>query len=162
MSHTLCVWKHKLYIWLETHSICHHIYTCNDIHSFEPITPTMQDITGGICMPSYALSMTSYPHFMATVFSICDITCTIYDMSFTGCYITFTICVTSHNDCFYDMTHSTFMKYLLYMASHTALWQPKHCVLHNHYVWYHTHCICVILYMMTSYPFYTTSHSLYL
>ena len=73
-----------------------------------------------------------------------DITGTIYDMSSTVCDITFTICVTSHNDCFYDITHSTFMTYPLYMASHTVLWQQNHCVLHSHYVWYHTHCICVI------------------
>ena len=58
--------------------------------------------------------------------------------------ITFTICVTSHNDCFYDITHSMFMTYLLYVASHIVLWQHNHCVLHSQYVWYHTHCTCVI------------------
>ena len=73
-----------------------------------------------------------------------DITRAIYDMSSTVCNITFTTCVTSHNDCFYDITHSTFMTYVLYMASHTVLWQHNHCVLHSHYVWYHTQCICVI------------------
>ena len=73
-----------------------------------------------------------------------DITHTLYDMLSTVCDITFTICVTSHNDCFYDITHSTFMTYLLYMASHTALWQHNHCELHSHYVWYHTQSICVI------------------
>ena len=57
-----------------------------------------------------------------------DITCTIYDMSSTVYDITFTICVTSHNACISDITHSMFMTYLLYTASHTVLWQQNNCV----------------------------------
>ena len=57
-----------------------------------------------------------------------DITCTIYDMSSTVYDITFTFCVTSHNACISDIIHYMFMTYPLYMASHTVLWQHKHCV----------------------------------
>ena len=73
-------------------------------------------------MPSYTLYMTAYPPFMTTTLSIHDIACTIYDMSSTTVYdITFTICVTSHNACISDITHSMFMTYPLYMASHIVL-----------------------------------------
>ena len=93
-----------------------------------------------------------------------DITHTIYDMSSTVCDITYTICMTSNNDCFYDITHSTFMTYLLYMASHTVLWKHNHCVLHSHYVWYHTQCINFIKprVCMTSPPLYVFNHMKYI
>ena len=42
-------------------------------------------------------------------------------MSSTVYDITFTICVTSHNACISDITHSMVMTYPLYMASHTVL-----------------------------------------
>ena len=71
-----------------------------------------------------------------------DITCTICDMSSSVYDITFTLCVTTHNACFSDITHSMFMTYPLYMASHSVLWQ---------------HNICV-----TSQPLCLTSHPLYL
>ena len=127
MSHTLCVRKHKLYIWLETHSICHHIYCiCHDTHSFEPITPTMQDITGGICMPSYALSMTSYPHFMSTILSIYDITCTVFMTShalYMTCHL---LCVISHSLYVWLLTMT------VSMTKHTLhLW-------HISFIWHHT------------------------
>ena len=57
-----------------------------------------------------------------------DITCTIYDMSSTVYDITFTLCMTAQNACISDITHSMFMTYPLYMASHTVLWQLNHCV----------------------------------
>ena len=57
-----------------------------------------------------------------------DITCTIYDMSSTVYDIIFTLCVTLHNACISDITHSMFMTYPLYMASHTVLWQHNDCV----------------------------------
>ena len=63
-----------------------------------------------------------------------------YDIS-TLYDITFTICVTSHNDAIYDITHSMFMTCPLYMASCTVLWQHNHCV--------------------NSQPLYLTSHPLY-
>ena len=72
------------------------------------------------------------------------ITCSIYDMSSNVCDITFTICVTSHYDFFYDITHSKFLTYLVDTASHTVFWQHNHCVLHSLYVWYDTQYICVI------------------
>ena len=49
-------------------------------------------------------------------------------MSSTVYDITFTICLTSHNACISDITHSMFLTYPLYMASHTVLWQHNNCV----------------------------------
>ena len=72
-------------------------------------------------MPSCALYMTPYPPFKRATLSIYDITCTIYGMSSTLYDITLTACVTSHNACISDITHSMFMRYPLYMGSHTVL-----------------------------------------
>ena len=117
-----------------------------------------------------------------------DITCTIFDMSSNVYDITLTICVTSHNACISDITHSIFMIYTLYMASHTVLWLHNHCVtsqplciishtlyMSSHTVdqFYQTQCMYDItptmsmtsyadfLYM-TSHPRFMTSHTLYL
>ena len=81
-----------------------------------------------------------------------DIKCTIYDMSSTLYDITFTICVTSHNACISDFTHSMFLTYPLYMALHTVLWQHNHCVTsqplclisHTLYLCHHTQWIIFI------------------
>ena len=66
MSHTLCVWQHKLYIWLENpfylaYKTSHrHFMTSN--HRFYVITPIIFDIvsTATGCMTSYEL----HPLFM--------------------------------------------------------------------------------------------------
>ena len=71
-----------------------------------------------------------------------DITCTIYYISSTVYDITFRFCVTSHNACISEITHSMFMSYLRSVASYTVLWQHNHCV--------------------TSQPLCLTSHPLYL
>ena len=78
-----------------------------------------------------------------------DIICTIYDMPSNVYDITFTLCVTSHNACISDITHSMFMAHPLYMASHTLFWQHNHCVTsqplcltsHPIYLCHHTHWI---------------------
>ena len=101
-----------------------------------------------------------------------DITCTTHDMPSTVYDITFTLCVTSHNACISDITHSMFMIYPLYMASHTVLWQHKNCVTsqplcltsHPQYLCHHTHwknfikpCVC-----MTSQPLCVWHHIHYM
>ena len=101
-----------------------------------------------------------------------DITCTIYDMSSTLYDITFTICVTSHNACISDITHSMFMTYPLYMASQTVLWQHNHCVpsqplgltSHPVYLCHHTHWINFIKpsVCMTSQPLSVWHHMHYM
>ena len=53
------------------------------------------------------------------------ITCIIYDISSTLYDVTFTMCVTSHNDSIYDIKPYMFMTY---MASRTVLWPHNHCV----------------------------------
>ena len=75
-----------------------------------------------------------------------DITCTIYDMSSTVYNITFTICVTSHIGSISDITHSMFMTYTLYMASHTVLWPHNHCI--------SSQALCLI-----SHPLYLCHHT---
>ena len=101
-----------------------------------------------------------------------DITCPIYDMSSTVYDITFIICVTSHNACISDVTHSMFLTYPPYMASHTVLWQHKHCVTSQPLcltslpldLCHHTKCMYDITdtICMTSYEFYVTSQQLFM
>ena len=131
----------------------------------------MSDVKGGICMPSCALYMISYTHFMSTTLSIHDITCTIYDMSSTVYDITFTIWVTSHNACTSDITHSMFMTYKFYVASYTVLWHYNHCIIsqplcltwHPLYLCHHIQCINFIKpsVCMTSQPLYVWHHMHY-
>ena len=72
-----------------------------------------------------------------------SITRIIYDNSSTLYDVTFTICVTSHNDPIYGIKHYMFMLYSLDMASGTVLWPQNHCVpsqplcltLHSMYFW---------------------------
>ena len=129
MSPTLCVWLHKLYICLETRYNCHHTRCiCHHTHlSVEDITPTMWDIRGGICMPSYALHMASYPHFM-TVLSIYEIKCTVL-MTSNALYMTcHLLCIISHS---LHVWHHTMP---VSMTSHTL------CLWHIHFIWHHTQC----------------------
>ena len=101
-----------------------------------------------------------------------DITRNIYDMSSTVYDITFTICVTSHYDYIYNITHSMFMTYPLYLASHTVLWQHNHCVTsqplcltsHPLYLCHHTQCIHFIKpsVWMISQPLYVWHHMYYM
>ena len=101
-----------------------------------------------------------------------DITCTTHDMPSTVYDITFTLCVTSHNACISDITHSIFMTYPLYMASHRVLWEHNICVnsqplcltSHPQYLCHHTHwknfikpCVC-----MTSQPLCVWHHIHYM
>lgn len=97
-----------------------------------------------------------------------DVTCTIYDMSSPVYDITFTICVTSHHDCIYDITQSMFTTYPLNMASHTVLGEQSHCVTlqplcliaHPGHFCHHTPSInfikCSV--SMTSQPLYAWHH----
>ena len=76
------------------------------------------------------------------------ITRIIYDISSTLYDITFTMCVTSHNDSLYDIKPYMFMTYSLDMASHRVLWPHNYCVpsqplclrLHSVYFWHYTQC----------------------
>ena len=93
-------------------------------------------------------------------------------MSSTVYDITFTICVTSHSACISDITHTMFMTYPLYMASHTVLWQHNHCVTsqplcltsHPLYLCHHTHLInfIKISVCMTSQPLCVWHHMHYM
>ena len=69
--HTLCLWHHICHPYcvydypsfisdlkLIKTAISYTLYVIT--HSVKEITPTVWDITGGICMPSYALYMTLY------------------------------------------------------------------------------------------------------
>ena len=101
-----------------------------------------------------------------------DITCIIYDTSSTMYDITFTICVTSQRDSICDITHSMFMTYPLYMASHTVLWEHSHCVTSQTvfltsqpvYLCHHTQCTNFIKpsVSMKSPPLYLWHHMHYI
>ena len=75
--------------------------------------------------------------------SIDYITLLIYDISSTLYDVTFTMCVTSHNDLISGTKHYMFMIYSLDMATGTVLWPHNHCVpsqplcltLHSMYFW---------------------------
>ena len=77
-----------------------------------------------------------------------SITRVIYDNSSTLYDVTFTICVTSHNDPIYGIKHYMFMLYSLDMASGTDLWPQNYCVpsqplcltLHSMHFWHYTQC----------------------
>ena len=115
---------------------------------------------------------------MTTALSIYDITFTLFvtshahDVSSTEYDITITICVTSHNACVSDNTHSMFMTFPLYMASHRVFWQCNHCVTsqplclisHPLYLGHHTHSINFIKpsVCMTSQPLYVWHHVHYI
>ena len=65
----------------------------------------------------------------------------IYDISSTLCDVTFTMCVTSHNDSVCDIKHSMFMTY-------SFIWHHAQCYdystivcLHSHYAWHYIQCI---------------------
>ena len=133
-------------------------------------------------MPSCALYVTPYPSFKTTTLIIHDFTWTIYDVSSTVYDITFTICVTSYNACISDITHSIFMTYPLYMASHSVMTTQPSCNFtatmsditptvsvssHPMYQFYQTQCmyditatICMASYAlhMTSQPLFRTPH----
>ena len=93
-----------------------------------------------------------------------SITRIIYDNSSTLYDVTFTICVTSHNDPIYGIKHYMFMLYSLDMASGTVLWPQNHCVpsqplcltLHSVYFWHYTQCT------MSSQPLYVWHHIHYI
>ena len=113
MWHPLGLWHLIHYIWCHPHcvydytssiSVLKHVitaitpavYVITPILSVKNITPTMWDITGGICMPSYALQMTSYPYFM-TILRTDDITCTVF-MASNALYMTcHLLCIISHS-----------------------------------------------------------------
>ena len=75
--------------------------------------------------------------------SIDYITLLIYDISSTLYDVTFTMCVTSHNDLISGTKHYMFMIYSLDMATGTVLWPHNHRVpsqplcltLHSMYFW---------------------------
>ena len=100
------------------------------------------------------------------------ITHIIYDISSTLCDVTFSMCVTSHNDYIYDIKPYMFMTYLLYMASRTVLWPNSHCVpsqplcliLYSMYFWYYTQCTNVMkrTVCMSSQPLYEWQHMHYI
>ena len=169
MSHTLCVWQQKLYIWLETilSAIRPTVYVitplCRRHHT------SYVSITGGICMPSCALHMTPYPPFKRTTLSIYDLTCPLL-MTKHALYIVHVIsCVWYHINYTCDITqclylwHHTLYAYdisTLYgiaesvmktqplcnfiatmtdFTSRVSTSQPLSVWHHMHYMWHHIH-----------------------
>ena len=106
-------------------------------------------------MPSYALYMTSYPHFRTRTLNIYEIKCTIFIISHTLymishllCMMSYSLCVLHHTMTLSMTSNTMFMTYALDMASRTVLWPHIHCVpsqplcltLHSVYFWHDTQC----------------------
>ena len=96
----------------------------------------------------------------------------IYDISSTLYDVTYTICVTSHNDPIYGIKHYKFIIYSLDMASGTVVWPHNHCVpsqplcltLHSIYFWHYTQCTNFMKRSecMSSQPLYVWHHMHYI
>ena len=80
----------------------------------------------------------------------------LYDITHTLCMTSCSVWMTSHeffmtsHTYMYDITLDIFMtSYTIYMISHILLsWQNNDCTWHlTYYIWYHSHCICVITQM---------------
>ena len=123
-------------------------------------------------MPSCALYMTSYPHFMKTTLSIYDITCTVF-MTSHALYMAYhLLCMISHSVYVWDhtmpvslTTHTLCLWYIHFIWHHTQCYDNTMIVeLHSRYVWHHTHSICVFRPNLSilSYPVYVWHHSHYI
>ena len=135
-SHPLCMSSHPLCGRHHTYCVRHHRW-----HVYAIIC-----IIHDIISTLYDNSPYCLWHHMYYIHYITHI---IYDISFTLYDVTFTMWVTSHNDSIYDIKHSMFMTYSLYLASRTVLWPHNHCVpsqplclpWHSVYIWHYTKCI---------------------
>ena len=113
--------------------------------------------------PYYLWYHMHYIHYITRI--IYDISSTLYD-------VTFTMCVTSHNDSIYDIKQYMFMTYSFDMASCTVLWPHSHCVpsqplcltLDSMYFSHYTHCTNVMKrsVCMSSQPLYVWHHMHYI
>ena len=145
------LWYYIQYVWCHTHCVCDNTSSTSDlkpilsaiISTVYIITPTLSKTSHQQCKRSQVAYVYHHVHYtwhhihplrqQPLVFwhhmpFIDNITCTIYGMSSTVYDITLTACVTSHNACISDITHSMFMTYPLYRGSRTVLWQHRHCV----------------------------------
>ena len=132
-------------------------------------------------MPSYALYRTSYPHFMTTILSIYDITCTVFMTShaiYMTCHL---LCVISYSLYVWLLTMTVLCHHTLYIYDISTLYgithsvrttqplctsQPLCLISHPMYQFYQTQCmyditstICMKSYVicMTSHPLFMTS-----
>ena len=146
VTHTLCMTTQALYL------------TCNPLKM--PSHP--------LCMPSHPLSRRHHTycvrhhrwHMYAIICVIHDIistlydkspyyvwhhmhsmhyiTCIIYDISSTLCDVTFTMCVTSHNDYWSMASNNRVMTYS-FIWHHTQCYDHTTLVcLHSHYAWHYS------------------------
>ena len=114
-------------------------------------------------MPSYALYMTSYPHFMTTTLSIHDIICTIWHVIYCVWYPIHYMCDVTQ--CLYLWHYTVYvMTYPLYMASHIVLWKHNHCATSQPLCLTSPHCINFIKpsVWMTSQPLYVWHYMHYI
>ena len=129
VTHTVCRTTQALYLtwnplklpslplYMSSHPLCrrHHTYCVRHhrqhmyaiICVIHDIIPTLYDNN-----PYYLGHHRHYIHYIA---------CIIYNISSTLYDVTFTMCVTSHNNSIYDIKHYMFMIYSLDIVSHTGL-----------------------------------------
>ena len=121
LSHTLCRRRH-------TYCVRHHrwhIYAI--ICIIHDLILTRYDN-----IPYYLWHHMCYIHY---------ITCIIYDISSTLYDVTFTMCVTSHNDSICDIKPNMFMTYSFIWPHPQCYDHTRVVCLHSHYVWHYTQCI---------------------
>ena len=102
-----------------------------------------------MCMPLYALYMTSYPHFMTTTLTIYDITCTIFIILHALYMTSHLVCMMSHSLCVLyhtmtlSMTSNSICLWHIPLIWHHAQYCDRTAIvcLHSHYAWHYIQCI---------------------
>ena len=101
-------------------------------------------------MPSYALYMTSYPHFMTSALTIYDIKCctiflishTLYMTSPLHCMMSHSLCVLHHTMTLSMTSNPICLWYIHFIWHHKQCYDHTTIVcLHSHYAWDNTQCI---------------------
>ena len=120
--------------------------------------------------PKYLWKQMQYIHYIARI--IYDISSTLYD-------VTFTMCVTSHNDSIYDIKHYVYDIFTWYGLTHSVMTTHPLCAftailpditlsvlltLHTMYQFYEKKCMYVITasICMTPYALHMASHPLFM
>ena len=146
ITQCLYLWHHTLYVY-DISILCgiiHSVMTLQPLYNFtatmSDMTPTvsshpmyqfyqthcMYDITATICMPSYALHMTSHPLFRTSHHFMYIFNSTISDLTSTLCVSSHPLYRWYHSHYIYDITSSIRVtSYPLYLWHHTC------------YVWHH-------------------------
>ena len=158
-------------LWKEV-NVCHHsLYMYDPICTTNDITSTLYDIAK---LYSYIIS-TLYDHnpiyLCNQMHYIHYITRLIYDISSTLYDVTFTMCVTSHNDSMYDIKHYVYDIFTWNLLTHRVITTHPLCAftaimpdINSVYFWHDTQCTNFMKRSecMSSQPLYVWPHMHYI